>query len=101
MPVLLQNPELDWHPLGPELLDEDPEAEIPPPGSPDQATHNLPVQLSSFLGRAEELNLGAKLLAATRLLSLTARAGSARRVSHTSSPPTGRGNSLTACGWPS
>ena len=73
--VLLQNPELDWHPLGPELLDEDPEAEIPPPGSPDQAAHNLPVQLSSFLGRAEELNLGAKLLAATRLLSLTGPGG--------------------------
>jgi predicted ATPase/DNA-binding SARP family transcriptional activator len=73
--VLLQKPELDWRPLDPELQAEDIEADSRPPGSPEQSTHNLPVQLSSFLGRAEELNLGAKLLAATRLLSLTGPGG--------------------------
>ena len=41
-------------------------------------THYLPVQVSSFLGRVEELILGAKLLADTRLLSVVGPGGSGK-----------------------
>jgi predicted ATPase/class 3 adenylate cyclase len=41
-------------------------------------THHLPVQASSFLGRVEELVLGAKLLAANRLLSVVGPGGSGK-----------------------
>jgi predicted ATPase/DNA-binding SARP family transcriptional activator/Tfp pilus assembly protein PilF len=58
-----------------QLLHQDLEAGFPPLRSLRPAAHNLPVQLSSFLGRTEELILGAKLLAATRLLSLVGPGG--------------------------
>jgi predicted ATPase/DNA-binding SARP family transcriptional activator/class 3 adenylate cyclase len=41
-------------------------------------THHLPVQVSSFLGRVEELVLGAKLLAANRLLTVVGPGGSGK-----------------------
>jgi predicted ATPase/class 3 adenylate cyclase/Tfp pilus assembly protein PilF len=41
-------------------------------------THHLPVQASSFLGRVEELTLGAKLLATTRLLSVVGPGGAGK-----------------------
>jgi predicted ATPase/DNA-binding SARP family transcriptional activator/class 3 adenylate cyclase len=58
-----------------QLLHQELEASFPPLRSLEQVAHNLPVQLSSFLGRTEELVLGAKLLAATRLLSLIGPGG--------------------------
>jgi predicted ATPase/class 3 adenylate cyclase len=41
-------------------------------------THLLPVQVSSFLGRVEELTLGAKLLAAHRLVSAVGPGGAGK-----------------------
>ena len=52
--------------------------EFPPLRSLERVSHNLPVQLSSFLGRGEELALGAKLLASTRLLSITGPGGTGK-----------------------
>jgi hypothetical protein len=44
----------------------------------ERPRHNLPVQLSSFLGHQEERALGAKLLAGTRLLCLTGPGGTGK-----------------------
>jgi predicted ATPase/DNA-binding SARP family transcriptional activator/class 3 adenylate cyclase/Tfp pilus assembly protein PilF len=41
-------------------------------------THHLPAQVSSFLGRVEELTLGAKLLAASRLVSVVGPGGAGK-----------------------
>ncbi|GAC1608787.1 MAG: hypothetical protein NVS3B26_07170 [Mycobacteriales bacterium] len=49
--------------------------DFPPLASLDRVRHNLPVQLSSFLGRDEQIAQGAKLLAASRILSLTGPGG--------------------------
>lgn len=51
---------------------------FPPLNSLEQVAHNLPVQLSSFVGRAEELALGTKLLSRTRLLSVTGAGGTGK-----------------------
>ncbi len=50
-------------------------ARFPPLRSLERVAHNLPIQLSSFLGRADELAMGAKLLAGTKLLSVTGPGG--------------------------
>jgi predicted ATPase/DNA-binding SARP family transcriptional activator/Tfp pilus assembly protein PilF len=103
--VLLQKPTLDWHPAegtlghaaivtasqaptGPVMAGTAPEhdqrgqADLgttpPPPPSVEEVAHNLPAQLSSFLGRQEELALGAKLLASTRMLSVTGPGGTGK-----------------------
>jgi predicted ATPase/DNA-binding SARP family transcriptional activator len=79
--ILLQKPELDWRPAA-RVPDSAHKKEMPAgsrrpasSGSLGAFTHNLPVQVSSFLGRAEELVLGANLLAATRLLSVVGPGG--------------------------
>ncbi len=46
--------------------------------SPEPARDNLPVQLSSFLGRRLELDLGTKLLASSRLLTVTGPGGTGK-----------------------
>jgi predicted ATPase len=67
--ILLQKPHLDWHER------DRPAPPIVTSSSGSRAMKNLPVQLSSFLGRDEELATGGSLLAATRLLSLTGPGG--------------------------
>jgi predicted ATPase/class 3 adenylate cyclase len=54
----------------PELEDE-----LPPLRSLERVRHNLPIQPSSFLGRDDELSAGAKMLAASRILSITGSGG--------------------------
>jgi predicted ATPase/class 3 adenylate cyclase/DNA-binding CsgD family transcriptional regulator len=48
---------------------------VPPPRSLDQLPNNLPIQLTSFVGRGRELVELDKLLASTRLLTLTGAGG--------------------------
>ncbi|HUP85963.1 MAG TPA: LuxR C-terminal-related transcriptional regulator [Acidimicrobiales bacterium] len=50
-------------------------ADFPPLRSLDVLRHNLPSQLSTFVGRTEELALTRKLLGTTRLLTLTGSGG--------------------------
>ena len=50
--------------------------------------NNLPVQLTSFVGRDRDLAELDELLASTRLLTLTAPAAAARRGSRCNFPPT-------------
>jgi predicted ATPase/DNA-binding SARP family transcriptional activator/Tfp pilus assembly protein PilF len=90
--VLLQKPTLDWHPpeatLPPVRAAAAPEHDQrgraylstgPPPRRPvEEVAHNLPAPLSSFLGRQEELALGARLLASTRMLSVTGPGGTGK-----------------------
>jgi predicted ATPase/class 3 adenylate cyclase len=61
-----------------QLCHVDLEADFPAPRSLERVSHNLPIQPSSFLGRAEELAAGAKLLGATRLLSVTGPGGTGK-----------------------
>jgi predicted ATPase/DNA-binding SARP family transcriptional activator len=79
--ILLQKSELDWCPAARARASAD-KKELPARskrpatlGSVGAFAHNLPVQVSSFLGRAEELVLGANLLATTRLLSVVGPGG--------------------------
>jgi predicted ATPase/DNA-binding SARP family transcriptional activator/Tfp pilus assembly protein PilF len=70
--ILLQKPDLDWH---------DPHRRSDWAASRHEAppvANNLPVQLSSFLGRAEELATGARLLQTTRLLTVTGPGGTGK-----------------------
>lgn len=80
-----------WHPLGRHRLKDlgapvellqlchpDLVAELPPLRSLERVAHNLPIQTSSFLGRDEELRVGAKLLARTRLLCVTGPGGTGK-----------------------
>ena len=50
------------------------EAPFPPPDGP-RAPHNLPQQLTSFIGRGRELSEAAEALGATRLLTMTGTGG--------------------------
>jgi predicted ATPase/DNA-binding SARP family transcriptional activator len=67
--ILLQKSHLDWHER------DRPAPSIVTPSRASRAVKNLPVQLSSFLGRDEELATGGRLLAGTRLLSVTGPGG--------------------------
>lgn len=86
----LENP-LSWRPLGHHRLKDlgSPvelfqlchplvASEFPPLRSLERVAHNLPTQLSSFWGRAQELALGAKLLSSARLLTITGPGGSGK-----------------------
>jgi predicted ATPase/class 3 adenylate cyclase len=53
-------------------------AEFPPPRTLDARPNNLPVQLTSFVGREEEIEELRRLLARTRLLTLTGPGGSGK-----------------------
>jgi hypothetical protein len=48
---------------------------VPPPRSLDQLPNNLPIQLTSFVGRDRELVELDRLLASTRLLTLAGAGG--------------------------
>jgi class 3 adenylate cyclase len=52
--------------------------EFPPLKSLDAVPHNLPTQLTSFVGRQRELAQAAELLARSRLLTLTGPGGSGK-----------------------
>jgi DNA-binding SARP family transcriptional activator len=51
--------------------------QVPPP-APDQAQHNLPVRLTSFVGREDELAGLGKLLGEARLVTLTGPGGAGK-----------------------
>src|SRR5690606_18016937 len=53
-------------------------AEYPPLKSPDVTPNNLPVQLTSFIGRAQEIDDVRQLLSEERLLTLTGAGGSGK-----------------------
>jgi predicted ATPase len=53
-------------------------ADFPPLRALDSAAHNLPVQLTSFIGREREMEEARRLLASTRLLTLTGPGGTGK-----------------------
>jgi len=53
-------------------------ADFPPPGSLDAHPHNLPIQLTSFIGRAREIAEVKRLLGAARLVTLTGSGGAGK-----------------------
>ncbi len=61
-----------------QLVIDDLPADFPPVRSLDARPNNLPVQLTSFVGRDRELQTVARLLAATRLLTLTGPGGTGK-----------------------
>jgi len=54
------------------------DAEFPPPRTLDSRPNNLPVQLTSFVGRTEEIETVRSLLGRTRLLTLTGAGGTGK-----------------------
>lgn len=69
------------------ILDQDPDLELPSPAearrpgrsAPGAARRdNLPMQLTNFIGRGAELEQARRLLATTRLLTLTATGGAGK-----------------------
>ncbi len=68
--------------LGPEHVvqveADDLPADFPPLRTPDARPNNLPTQLTTFVGRAAELEEAAGLLSATRLLTLTGPGGTGK-----------------------
>jgi predicted ATPase len=54
------------------------QADFPPIRSLDRQPNNLPTQLTSFIGREAELGEAARLLATTRLLTLTGPGGTGK-----------------------
>ena len=69
----LQRPERVFQLLYPELP-----ADFPPLRSLEAVPHNLPLQVTSFVGRERELAEAARLLATTRLLTLTGTGGTGK-----------------------
>lgn len=66
----LDEPQHLYQLAGPELR-----RAFPPLASPSTSTHNLPAELSSFVGRAQELAEIDKLIVASRLVALTGEGG--------------------------
>ncbi len=54
------------------------DAAMPPPRTLDATPNNLPIQLTSFLGREQEINAIIERLAGTRLLTLTGPGGTGK-----------------------
>ena len=69
----LQQPEQVFQLLHPGLR-----AEFPALNSLDSHPHNLPIQLTSFIGREEEIDEVASLLSTARLVTLTGAGGSGK-----------------------
>ena len=72
--------------------------EVPPP-APYWQRHNLPAQLTSFLGREQELAMLGKLLGEARLVTLTGPAAPGRHGWRSSSLRAWWSGSPTGCGW--
>jgi len=68
--------------LGPEHVvqveADDLPTDFPPLRTPDARPNNLPTQLTTFVGRAAELEEAARLLSTTRLLTLTGPGGTGK-----------------------
>ena len=71
----LGRPERVW-----QLVHPDVEPDFPPLHTLDAHRHNLPVQLTSFVGRQAELAVLDKLLPGTRVLTLTGAGGGKTRL---------------------
>jgi DNA-binding SARP family transcriptional activator len=71
--------------------------EVPAP--PPMPRHNLPVRLTSFLGRERELAALERLVREGRLVTLTGAGGRGRPGWPWSSPPRRWSGSVMACGW--
>jgi predicted ATPase/class 3 adenylate cyclase len=69
----LQHPEHVWQLCHPTLL-----ADFPPLNSLDYVPHNLPHQMTSFIGREREIEAIKRRLAETRLVTLTGPGGSGK-----------------------
>ena len=69
----LLNPEHLWQVMAPDLPQD-----FPPLVSLTAITNNLPVQLTSFIGRGREIAEVTRLLATTRLLTLTGVGGTGK-----------------------
>jgi predicted ATPase/class 3 adenylate cyclase len=61
-----------------QLVSDDLAADFPPPRTLDARPSNLPLQLTSFVGRADEIAEVERLLGQTRLLTLTGPGGSGK-----------------------
>ena len=61
-----------------QLIHPDLPTEFPPLRSLESFTHNLPGQLTSFIGREEEMATARRLLQETRLLTLTGTGGTGK-----------------------
>jgi hypothetical protein len=74
-------------------------ASFPPPRTLEPGRHNLPVQLTSFVGRRDELAKVAGLLAGHRLVTLTGSGGcgKTRLALHAAAGPSAA--CRTGCGW--
>ena len=62
--------------------------------------NNLPAQLTSFLGREQELAMLGKLVGEARLVTLTGPAAPGRPGWRWSSPRARWSGSAMGCGWP-
>jgi predicted ATPase/class 3 adenylate cyclase/DNA-binding XRE family transcriptional regulator len=61
-----------------QLVIQDLPADFPPLSTPESFPHNLPIQLTSFIGRERELTETKQLLSNTRLLTLTGPGGTGK-----------------------
>ncbi len=61
-----------------QLVASDLRADFPPPRTLDATPNNLPVQLTSFIGREREVAVARQLLGTTRLLTLTGPGGTGK-----------------------
>jgi class 3 adenylate cyclase len=73
--------------------------DFPPIRTLAERTSNLPVQLSSFIGRERELSQTRALMASSRLVTLTGAGGPARPGWACRWPPSWRMGSVTGSGW--
>ena len=69
----LTQPQEIWQVVGPRLPDD-----FPPLRSLEALPHNLPGQLTSFIGREAEMETAREMLGRTRLLTLTGMGGSGK-----------------------
>ena len=75
--------------------------EFPPLASIDTIPNNLPVQLTEFVGREQEMAEAKRLLESTRLLTIMAPGGAARPASESRSPRTWSPTTPTgSTSWP-